>query len=269
MELLSFKHGGNIGDVFYALPTIKDLCAVHGASAVLYLNPSPNDTVAHLPIEYINAAITLLNSQLYIHDTKVYSNEIATIDYNLDTFRECLHLYPNVGLACSYKFGVPFVKLLRPSLEINDEKLLSQYQGSSVIFNRSFRYRNNNIDYAKLIQKYTTEDDTLGFIGLQNEYDDFVKHVNTNGGSLWHIEHYKTKTFLEVACYIKNARVVIGNCSSPFAIATVLGKDTIQEVDSTFPSCIYPRSNALYALDNDRLFKASDYTIDSLIKLSV
>ncbi len=98
----TFLHSGKLGDIIWALPAIK-----HLGGGILYLrinqiDPGPNEVM--LTKEGAESIITLLKTQEYIHDVKIYSGEEIT--HNLDLFRRYIFAVPEITIAESVFLGL-------------------------------------------------------------------------------------------------------------------------------------------------------------------
>ena len=88
-----------------------------------------------------------------------------------------------------------------------------------VLVNRTYRYKNININY-KFLSKYRN----IIFVGLENEYKEFVKDVPC--------DFITCKDFLEMAQIIAGCKFFIGNQSSPLAIAQALDVPRLGELSN-------------------------------------
>mgnify|MGYP001173496366 FL=1 len=91
-----------------------------------------------------------------------------------------------------------------------------------VIINRSPRYNEDYFDYTLL------EYHDCGFIGLKEEYDEFIKRYG--------FAHYvKIDNALDVAKYIAGSKLFVGNQSSCKAIAEGLKHPRLVEISKNWP----------------------------------
>ncbi len=91
-----------------------------------------------------------------------------------------------------------------------------------VIINRSPRYNENYFDYTLL------KEQDCGFIGLKEEYDEFIKRYGF-------AHHVKIDNALDVAKYIAGSKLFVGNQSSCKAIAEGLKHPRLVEISKNWP----------------------------------
>ncbi len=237
--LLNIIHSGNAGDVIYALPTIKKIAEVTGVPVVLYLRlnqPLPDPIFSNKPhsmgavmIGNGTAAklITLLKTQSYLSDVRVYENQKIHID--LDFFRSKTIPLTNANIArwCGYVTGVT-PELWRPWLFVEPDTSFND----KIVLARSERYRNSTIDYS-FLKNY----DNVIFIGIPSEYEDMKKHIPG-------LKLHDTSSFLERAKIIAGCRLFIGNQSFPYSLAEALKCPRILEGYYHVPHVIPEGENA-------------------------
>lgn len=239
-SLKSCMIGGDIGDVCYSLPTIRALDV-----ELVYLNVNPKYKLRGIGQTKFNEKGALMlkpliESQPYIKEVRLYDGE--KVDYNLDLFRYFGDLtYSNLCYTMLKTFGVDPVEMTKQWLFVEPK-----VSPKPVLINKTERYLNNNVDWNTFIETYGM---FMGFVGVEKEYDDFIKEYNCD------IPFFPTNDFLELAQLISGSSLFIGNQSSPYAIAEGLKKDTIQIVCDECPNCIFPRENALY-LPNKYMIKS-------------
>jgi hypothetical protein len=229
--MITVRHSGNVGDILYGLPVVKQLSIDKNDKVHFYLNPVDLrmlDTLA-------NSLIPLLLHQDYICGASLYKGE--EIDFDLDNFRR--FQINNLGQMHCNAFNYDYSILDKPSIVIKPE-LNYDIKKYDIIVNRTERYNNDNFPWNVLLNE-KHKDDTKGFVGFPHEYELFKNRFMIND-----IEHIHTDDFLQVAWLIANSKIFIGNCSSPYAIAEGLKHNTIQESVDWCLSCLYTRPNALY-----------------------
>ena len=91
-----------------------------------------------------------------------------------------------------------------------------------VIINRSPRYNETYFDYTLL------KEQDCGFIGLKEEYDEFIKRYGF-------AHHVKIDNALDVAKYIAGSKLFVGNQSSCKAIAEGLKHPRLVEISKNWP----------------------------------
>jgi hypothetical protein len=220
---LNFTHGGNAGDIIYALPTLKKIQELTGVPINLYLrlgkpmalrlyNAHPLGNVM-LNQKMADLLFPLLRAQSYISKCEVYTNEV--IDIDLDNFRAGLIPQDKGNIAhwCGYITGVS-PDLYTNWLTVKPDTTYAE----SIVIARSGRYQNRSIDYA-FLNKYSN----LQFIGIESEYLEMKKMVP---GLLW----LQVADFLQLAQIVAGAKLFMGNQSFPFSIAEGLKATRILEV---------------------------------------
>ena len=75
------------------------------------------------------------------------------------------------------------------------------------------------------------------FVGLESEYDAFVKMFGHK------LSFWKVKNFMELAQVISGGRLFIGNQSFPLSVALGLGQRVIVEALPRSPDCRFNRGN--------------------------
>ncbi len=219
---INITHSGNAGDIIYALPTIKKIFEITGASINLYLRLGrsvnlPNYNNHPLGGVMLNEAMAgmlmpLIQSQLYINSCEIYADQ--SIDIDLDYFRSgVIPTNGNIARWCGYITGVS-ADLWQKWLAITPDTNFTDH----IVIARSGRYQNKAIDYS-FINKF----DKLAFIGIESEYNDMKQFLPQ-------IKWVKMNDFLQMAQIIAGCRFFIGNQSFPYSIAEALKIPRILEV---------------------------------------
>ena len=209
----TFKHSGDLGDLWYSLPAIRYL-----GGGTLYLNADglktrkPDGTISGLNSELIKMSIPLLESQHYIKKVDKW-NQHQKVSLDIDIFRKVFPPKPSLCEKILASFSVPFSEIQKPWIECEPKKI------ARVVFNRSFRYRNENTKYKEVLEENS---DSAIFIGLPEEHQDFENKFGK-------IDYYKIKDFLEMAQVINGSELFVGNQSSPLALAIAMHKPYLQE----------------------------------------
>ncbi len=236
---LHITHGGNAGDVIYALPTIKKIQELTGVPINLYLRinmplPKPKwsdkeHSMGSVRINNITASMLmpLLNAQSYIAKCEIYENQKIQID--LDFFRSKSIVLHNANIArwCSYITGIT-PDLWKPWLNVVPNAAFKD----KIILARSERYLNSTIDYS-FLKKYNN----ICFIGVKSEYDT-MKRILKN------LEWVQVENFLQLAVIIAGCKFFIGNQSFPYSIAEGLKVPRILEAYYHAPDVIPEGENA-------------------------
>jgi hypothetical protein len=226
----TFKHSGDLGDLWYSLPIIKHMGKGDIFLAIDGLKSTKCDgTASGLIQKVIDMAKPLLEAQDYIRHCKTWKKE--KVDIDMDTFRR-VNLYGDINL-CELilkNCGVPYKAATEPWLTCKKNRVAAR------VFARSPRYHNSNVKWDEIYNAYKTD---AVFVGLPYEHQAFENAIGL-------ISYQPVKNFLEMAEIINGADLFIGNQSSPMAMAIGLGKAFIQEVCPMCPNCMFTRENAKY-----------------------
>ena len=172
-KVLNFKHSGHCGDIICSLPVVKELAKTRECNFFINVNkklPSPyfkhpSQTV-FVDDRMFYLIKPLLEKQKYINKVAKFNGQKINID--LDLFRDMpINLTFN---SCRWFFHVTGIQvdLSEPYIETDKDSEIK----NKVVIHRTFRYRNNMINY-KFLQNYND----IFFIGLKNEYEDLKKEV--------------------------------------------------------------------------------------------
>jgi hypothetical protein len=235
----TFKHSGDLGDIIYSLPTIKDL-----GGGVLYLdiNKGADDEyckqqcITKFNQNSYNFIYPLLKAQKYIEDVRIYSGE--NVDYNLNKMR--LVFTPTQNRVASrtkhaclidlhrQAFDLPEYDVNQPWLECGEPITFSK----KVIVSRSPRYQ-SNWPFFSMYRHYLSHNAI--FVGLKKEHELFEWSVDTP------IEFFDVENALNLAKVIMGSDLLISNPT--FALSVGMGlpnKNIIQEFDKNAPTTMFP-----------------------------
>ena len=148
---------------------------------------------------------------------KKHENE--KIDVNLDLFRELPINYIFNSPRWYFQITGEQVDLSLPYIDADQHPEVKD----KIIIHRTFRFRNNFINY-----KFLKESKELLFIGLEDEFNDLKKDIPN-------LELYDPKDFYEVAQLIKSCKFFIGNMSVFYPIAEALKVPRLLEACPDFP----------------------------------
>lgn len=250
-KVISFKHGGNCGDLVYALSVIKDKVDRENCKADIYihLNQPSSFTDATHPVGNVMMNETmfemlkpLLESQSYIESVEVYTDQ--HIDYNLDLFRlECKNLSAG-DIKLWYSIPYPELRCETSTMALDFLAPLNfaLYAEHYVVINRSSRYNNPLIDYTMIAELGLK----MYFVGVEKEYE-VMKALCPE------VEYYPVKDFLEMAQLIVGARCFFGNQSMAFAIAEQLKVPRVLEQYYGCPNVI-PQGGDWYTYQTNEQF---------------
>ena len=188
----------------------------------------------------------LLEAQPYINKVIATDDSEMQVTHDLDRFRGVLwRSFVGNYVEGYYKtFSIPYTAqdIITPWLTVEPKPI------APIVIARTFRYRDpNSITRWKQFVALDDFDKMAIFVGLDDEYDDFVTtFCHPNRRPL----HYKPKDFLELAQVIAGGSYVISNQTFVYSLAQGLGKDTALE---TFKNralvnneCYFNRSGCNY-----------------------
>jgi len=226
--VVNYFHSGDLGDVLYALPSIREL-----GVGDLYLNSRP--WTAKMTEQRAAVLRPLLEAQDYVG--QVFHGEAPADEYcvNFATFR-------NGGLF----YGVTLMELQSDWVNANASpepwlKVIPSVRASGrVVCHRSPRYHNPYFRWDLIGEAFGTK---MLFVGMPHEVEELRRVTKV------HAEYAITHDYLELAKVIAGADLFIGNQSSPMALAIGLGVPFIQETCLWTPDCLYPRKEGFYCYD--------------------
>lgn len=221
-----FSHGGDLGDIVYSLPIVKNL-----GGGEIHFN-SVAGTREKMTPERVKFISPLLMHQKYI--TKVTMLSSDKVDFDLNAFRPFKDQHYDKVLSWGVSlpewscraFNMPTSILCQPWLTCEKHCV------EKVVIHRSARYHNIHFDWKRVLQKYGN---MAVFIGQRDEYEAFKRDFGAA------IQFYAVKDALEMAEIINGAELFIGNQSFPNSVAEGLKKPKITETWMTEPDCCFER----------------------------
>jgi hypothetical protein len=231
----SFKHSGDLGDIIYSLPTIKDL-----GGGILYLdltNGKSDEYCIKQGYTKFNKhsydfIYPLLKNQNYINDIKIYENQ--SIDINLNKMRSYfVGEKSRTNYNClvdlhRQSFNLDFYDVNIPWISCGDPIKFDK----KIIISRSPRYQSNWAFFAG--QKDFFSKNAI-FIGLKKEHEYFEWAVETK------IDFIEVDNALTMAKIIYGSDIFIGNPTFSLSLAVGLPcKKIIQEFDKNCPTTYFP-----------------------------
>lgn len=228
-----FGHSGDMGDIIYALPTIRA-----AGGGILYLYAKPGTASVGMNENRAASLRSLIIQQRYIEDVIFCPNGRPphAADHKLNEFRH--HFAPGRNLAdvhlATHGFGPE---------HRNEEwiRVGHRIKAKEVVFARSTRYRNDSFPWRRIWEECGA---VAGFVGTSEEHQDFCEQI----GSVARIE---TANLLEVARVIAGSALFIGNQSCPAAISEGLKHPMILEVFPPFANCCFERPHRLNGWDEN------------------
>lgn len=228
----TFVHGGDVGDLIYALPTMKAL-----GGGILALVPHKvrepfTEAKAH-------RLIPLLKQQAYLPEVE-FMSQSPQAPYNFNSFRSSYKRGKTLAAMQSEMFGLNGETVIKPWLTVDRPIKAGDY---SVILHRSSRYQNPKFPWKRVLEKYRGK---ALFVGLDREWSAFCKEFGS-------VEYHRTADFLELARLIAGAKLFIGNQSAPYSIAEGIKQTSILESCPEALDCQFIRGN----LQNDPTCKVT------------
>lgn len=237
-----FHHSGDLGDIIYALPSIKA-----SGGGVLFLSPD-NDT-PNLPnwpprqrmCEAVaNNLDGLLTQQQYIWKPQYtgYYPDAAMVNFNNFRKQYTGNMYRGNAtreslLQMQAKAAGVNVDETKPWLTVDLPMIV---HGRPIVVNRTGRYRNLNFPWGQIVKQHGHR---MIFVGTEDEHSDFIAEFGF-------VPRIVTNTLLDAARLLAGCKLFIGNQSALMAIALGLGCQLVQEVWEQDPNCILKRDNATY-----------------------
>lgn len=202
---MSYSMSGDYGDILAMLPNLRAL-----GGGELYLYPA-SCTGWRMTRERAINFLPLLETCPYLK--KVDWLEAGPIGTNLDEWRS--HYGNNLSLT---DIMANWLQLPHPPREVPWLEV-EPVQKARVIFCRSGRYHTDHFPWKKVVGRFGNE---AGFVGTQEEFDNFVSHF---GPVPW----IETPTMLDVAKVLSGAELIVCNQSSPRWVAEGLKKPVYVE----------------------------------------
>lgn len=241
----SFRHAGDLGDIVYALPTIRAL-----GGGTLYIEAATYTRSTLTPDRWCGADV-LIKRQPYIKDVLPWSPRIAT-GFNLNDFRPKMMAglqSRNIELMrrsladwCLDTFQLDLAERDHQWIECPARSV------AEVIINRTGPgraphnvYHNPAFPWRRVIDKYAGR---IGFIGTPIEHAVFCS-------SFGDVPYVMTDNLDDAAQVIAGCRLFVGNQSCCYAIAEGMKKPAILEVWPAGPNCLFYRNHVIHGWTHD------------------
>jgi len=250
MEITSFSHTGNIGDVWASIPAMRQHFINTGKKIDLYL-------VANVPAFYYEGAVhptkddngsggnVMLNYKMIemmrpLLMAQNFINQVFVIDYSeWDTCKDKIQV--KLQWIRETPVGMPHGSINRwyfqvfPDLTCDLSGVWLQVPEADkniaegkIIITRSERYTNPDIDYS-FLKPY---EENILFCGTMREYNNFTMSYGLN------IRKLHINNFLELAQAIKQCKFHITNQTQAFQLSEGIKKPRILEFCSYAANCI-------------------------------
>lgn len=234
LSSVTYYHSGDLGDVIYAGPVIRELGG--GRLTLGPENRTPMPTREPMTPNKFRLIAPLLAAQPYISSVE-WSQTLPAVTYDLNQFRMSI-----ISEQCDIKPGMNLARVplkhFGQRLEADSEAWLTVDEpltltGKSVVISRSLRYHNPRFNWKEVMRLYGQD---AIFLGTESEHREFCRNFGA-------IDYHKCNDLLEVARIIAGVKLFIGNQSAPYAIAEGLKQNAILEVGLQAPNCYFLRPN--------------------------
>lgn len=235
----TFKHSGDLGDIIFSLPTIKEL-----GGGILYLDPTGgiDDFMVswgdgryqktNLTFKSCELIKPLLLEQSYIED--VIIDNPTYVDFNLNCFRNFLSA-GNICRAHLKSFDLNTELDQTKWLELNSSSLF--FENRNILIARTLKVQANHAFWEMYPLDWIFKS---VFVGLPFEYEVFSKVFNHD------IPFWELNNILDLARAINGCELFVSNQTLGHAIAEGLKKNLIQEYYRIHPIAIFKRKGAIY-----------------------
>ena len=222
----TYSHGGDTGDLIYALATVKSL---GGGRLRLTRNDRAREPFTPEKVEMLRVSS---KRRPYVSGVE-YCDTPGVFD--LDEWRKHYRQGLNICDLVASTFGLPHYPRQEPWLFCSDPNPVAK-----VVISRSSRYHGNEFPWRRVRETYGAE---AVFVGLREEHAAWQAQFGT-------ISFYLTPNWWELCRVIRGAEVFLGNQSAPMAIALGLCVPRIvQEVCLFRANCHFERNGVVYGRD--------------------
>lgn len=224
IEMKTFAHTGDLGDLIFSLPTIKAL-----GGGELFFFPDRNVREPFTLNRAYNIG-NLLMRQDYIRRWTLVSQPEQTFDYDFREWRQNWDGHENIAYSQAKHFGVDPAVADVPWLDVPPLPYNCR-AGCEVVVMRSPRYRERAFPWHEIGQRYGK---TATVLGTKGEWEELY--------GMYGFERYlQTPTLLEMAQVIAGAELVITNQTCGYAIAESLKKPVLLERFARCPNVDFNR----------------------------
>jgi len=250
----AFLHAGNIGDVWSAVPAMRQYFRSTGNKIILYLkrdqpaeyyegatHPTKNDNgdMVCLNQKMIDMMIPLLKEQDFIEDAKTWNDE--KIDVDLNGIRVVNVGMPALSINRWTFYAFPDLACDLSKVWLQVPMATKNFSRGKILITRTDRYTNQNADYS-FLKPY--EDDCL-FIGTMREYNNFCMGFDLN------IRKLNVENFLEYAQAIDQSKFFMANQTQGYQLCQGIFHPSVLEVSIYAPNVI-PIGREMYDFINQR-----------------
>lgn len=260
MQLATFSHTGNIGDVYAAIPAMRQFHLKTGKGIKLYLvkdvhgvyyegavHPTKSESGINVMLnqKMIDMMTPLLLAQGFIKEVATITEEeykVTDILCHLEWIRESNVGMPNFPIQKWYSTIFPDLDfdLSEEWLHVPKAPLsLSSQVLGKIMITRSERYTNPLLDYS-FLKPY---EDDLVFCGTMREWNIFCMMYDLN------VKKFNISNFLELAQAINVCKFHISNQTQAFQLSEGIKSPRMLEACVGAPNCIPVGKNAHYYLN--------------------
>jgi hypothetical protein len=232
----AFKHSGELGDIIFALPTIRAL-----GGGTLFLNamegrgPREGLPAHNKPTGLTRAAVEslkpLLLHQPYIDEVREWAGE--KVDFDLHIFRDHLGKH-NIADSHLAAFGLPTSERDSAWLIVADP---IKIDSRPIVISRSVRYHGNECFWDTCIDQLLAKG---VFVGYPKDHEIFVYTFGRP------VPYYPTPDILTLAGVIAGCEEFVSNQGFPHALAEGMKKTLTLEVFRVHPAVVFKRDGARY-----------------------
>ena len=231
---MRFFHSGDLGDLIYAIPSIRALCAQRRERAEVYLGSRPW-TRSRWNEQLYGSIEPLLRAQGFsvflMHGEEAPQSPF--IDFS--TFRNGGYVLGDTIIERQRRWVNAEIDLKKPWIHVEPDHFFA----GKIIVNRASRWQGFCFPWKDVVRVFSGQ---LLFIGLESECEEFEREFGA-------ISFHPTFDLLQVARIIAGAQFFIGSQSAPLAIANGLHKPSLVEACPYGPDCFYNRPHVTYCLD--------------------
>lgn len=207
--------GGKLGDFIHQLSVIKYNYDFFGKKGVLYLADIGDKFSMGLERTY-NETKDIVLKQDYILDYQIYNNQRT--DINLSNWRK--NIVNNIGLNWKQIFRKTYDIDWANTRWLNNIEKDNSLHNTILITHSTVRY-NNKINFD-IIHNLIEQNEKIYFICFDiMEYNEFISKYNIS------LPLILCKNVTEMISKIDACKLLVGNLSSPLALAFSLHKDCI------------------------------------------
>lgn len=218
MKRLVFLHASKIGDLIYALPTIKTLCLKHNSRAIIVcLQYQVVEALRSLLIEENYVLNITLLEDFHLYLTKERRTNIIGWA-NLEGFREF-----DMGMDSRDSLPICYAKAFKVENKVKElikdswitrPGINNNYLHKGTLINYTPRYQDKLFSWKEVIQNSPKP---YFFAGTSGEYKIFTERYPKI-----EVEHVIFKDYKQAAEIFCTIRMFIGNQSSLFALAEAM-----------------------------------------------